>query len=271
MPSYAVVGASRGIGLEFVRQLASRPDTTVYAVVRNAKSPYVLPIAEQHKNVHIIEGDIVDHRSISIRLPKYAACRAAEEISAISRGTLDVLVHNAARTNGDKLRRGYNDYKDLDELDEDFIDAYKVNTLGIIHSVSAFLPLLKRGATKKIVVIGTAGASVKLALVAGSADVAAYSVTKLAGLMVATKYAVGLKSEGFTVVTIHPGVVDTSKTATEPMNIDMHAVVAKMKERGFNAEVLTPAQSVQAQLRIIDGLTPEKNGAFLSYNGSELA
>ncbi|KAI0372392.1 NAD-P-binding protein [Pilatotrama ljubarskyi] len=263
MPSYAVIGASRGIGLEFVRQLASRPATTVFALVRNTNSPLLQSFAAEHRNVHVIEGDVVDHRSLS---------RAAEAVAAISEGALDVLIHGAARTGGGQLfRRGFDHYKDLDELDEDFIDAFKANTLGIVHSVSVFLPLLRRGTAKKIVIIGTAGASPKFTVFAGVPDVVAYNVTKAAGLMVAAKYAVSLKREGFTVVSIHPGVVDTSATAVEPVKVDFQAVVKKMKERGIrNAEVLTPAQSVEAQLRLIESLTPEKNGAFLSYTGEDV-
>ncbi|KAI0364050.1 NAD(P)-binding protein [Pilatotrama ljubarskyi] len=90
MPSYAIVGASRGIGLEFVRQLARKPDATVYAIVRNVNSPHLQPVMAEHSNVHAIQGDVVDHRSLA---------RAADRIAALSGGALDVLIHNAARLN----------------------------------------------------------------------------------------------------------------------------------------------------------------------------
>ncbi|KAI0357008.1 NAD-P-binding protein [Trametes cingulata] len=264
MPSYAVIGASRGIGLEFVRQLASRTDTQVFAVVRDTNSPHIQSAAAVgHENVHIIQGDIADHRSLS---------RAAEAVAAVTGGSLDVLIHNAARTGGGELfRRGFHHYKDLDELDEDFIDAFKTNTLGIVHSTSAFLPLLRRGTEKKIIEIDSLGGSSKFTVSAGAPDVAAYSVTKASGRLVAAKYAVGLKSEGFTVVSIHPGLVDTSATAKAPVQINFQMVAQALKEAGVqDAEVLTPAQAVEAQLRLIDSLTPEKNGAFLSYTGQVL-
>ena len=42
-----------------------------------------------------------------------------------------------------------------------------------------------------------------------------------------------------------------------------------MKSKGIPMELLSPEQSVAAQLKTIDGLTPEKNGAFLNYTGEE--
>ncbi|KAI0351228.1 NAD-P-binding protein [Trametes cingulata] len=260
MPSYAVVGASRGIGLEFVHQLAKKPNTTVYAVVRNVASSLLEPVVAEHKNVHVIQGDVVDHRSMT---------RAAEAVFALSGGVLDVLIHNAARLDGAKIFRGYDDYTDLDELDEDLIDAFKVNTLGIIHGVSAFLPLLRRGTTKKIIILSTVGASPKYTVAWGAATGVAYSITKASGVMVAAKYAAGLKHEGFLVVSIHPGVVDTSGTAPEAG--EWRDVAKAMTEAGLPAELLTPVRSVEAQLRLIDRLTPESNGALLSYTGEEIA
>ena len=41
---------------------------------------------------------------------------------------------------------------------------------------------------------------------------AAYGMTKAAALVATVKFAVNLAPEGFTVVTISPGLVDTSET-----------------------------------------------------------
>ncbi len=91
---------------------------------------------------------------------------------------------------------------------------YKVNALGVIHSISAFLPLLRVSTAnlKKIVVIGTPGADHKAALAWGLGDMAAYGVTKAASIVVTTKWAIKLKDEGFVVVSLSPSVVDTSVT-----------------------------------------------------------
>lgn len=92
-----------------------------------------------------------------------------------------------------------------------------MNTLGVIHSIAAFLPLLRASAapTKKIVVINTPGADIQFARKAGAADMAAYGITKAATLMATAKYAIKLKGEGFVVVSLAPGVVDISDTLGE--------------------------------------------------------
>ena len=90
-----------------------------------------------------------------------------------------------------------------------------MNVLGLIRSVNVFLPLLRKGTQKKIVVIGTEMGDIDVVWKARVSGVAAYGVTKAAEHMVATKYAAELEPEGFTVVSLSPGMVDVSGTATE--------------------------------------------------------
>ena len=91
-----------------------------------------------------------------------------------------------------------------------------MNVLGVIRSVNAFLPLLRKGAQKKIVIIGSEGGDCDMVWKARLSKVAAYGVTKAAENMVAIKYAAELEGEGFSVASISPGMVDVSGTATEP-------------------------------------------------------
>ncbi|KAI0674049.1 NAD-P-binding protein [Trametes maxima] len=262
--SYAVVGASRGIGLAYVRQLAERENSVVFAVIRNKqRSTHLAEAVANLKNVHIIEGDVADHRSIA---------RSAKEIGSITGGKLDYLIHNAAKTDMGTMFQGPGDYTNLDDLDRDFIDAYKINALGVLHSISAFLPLLRAGETKKIIVIGSEGGHPAFVSKVNASVMAAYGMTKAAGEMATLKWAMTLKDEGFTVVTLSPGVVDTSETAVESGSAEalagIFASIGKvMSELGM--EVQTPEQSVKAQLKIIDGLQPSDNGAFLSYTGQK--
>ena len=84
----------------------------------------------------------------------------------------------------------------------------------MVHSIAAFLPLLRasRAPLKKVVVISTGGADAATVRTARIAHMAAYQVTKAAALMAATKWALKLKGEGFIVVSLTPGLVDTSDT-----------------------------------------------------------
>ncbi|RDX43158.1 NAD(P)-binding protein [Lentinus brumalis] len=246
MPSYAVIGASRGIGLEFVRQLAARPDTVVFAVVRNAsKSTYLQAVAKDAKNIH----------------------KAAERVSEVTGGKLDYLIHNAARVEAETLSKGFDDYPSIDELDADFTTSFKVNGLGVIHSIAAFLPLLRAGPTKKIVVISTAGADPKTVRASGFAGGPGYAVSKAAGLLATIKWALKLQDEGFVVVAVNPGLVDSSGTSGEYSACQ--PLPTFFKKTGVRLEPETPEQSVAAQLKLIDGLKPSDNGLFLEHTGGE--
>ena len=84
-----------------------------------------------------------------------------------------------------------------------------------MHSIAAFLPLLRASSAplKKIVVVNTGGALHKANIALGDAGMVAYSVTKAAELMAATKWALKLKDEGFVVISLTPRLVDTSSTS----------------------------------------------------------
>lgn len=179
----------------------------------------------------------------------------------------------------------------MDELDAECIDAvspsrapllrtsthgyafvqFKVNTLGVVHSIQAFLPLLRAGPKKQIVVIASEAGDPRHIRAAGLVDAAAYGMSKAASLTAVTKYALKLAPEGFTVVNLSPGLVDTSATATAPgeapdpaVQDTLARVMAEFERKGLRALMQTPAQSVRLQLEAIDGLTKEQNGLVLS-------
>ncbi|PIL30285.1 hypothetical protein GSI_07465 [Ganoderma sinense ZZ0214-1] len=265
MPSYAVIGASRGIGLEYVRQLASRSDTVVFAVVRNpAGSTHLNAAAAGLKNVHIVPGDVVDYDSLE---------RAAKQVSEVTGGKLDYLIHNAANVDVNTAYKGFDDYANMEELDTAFISAYKVNSLGPIHAITAFLPLLRGSDTKKIVVIGSGACDPSSSRALRLPNIVAYAMTKAAALLATTKFAFKLQDEGFVVITLCPGIVDCSATA----GADSAALADKLNEfsatvkKNTGLEVMrqTPEESVTAQLKVIDGLQASQNGLFLKHTGGE--
>lgn len=96
-----------------------------------------------------------------------------------------------------------------------FTPQYKVNSLGPVHSITAFLPLLRASNTKKIVVIGSCGGDIKTILALGIANTCAYAMSKAATAVAATKFGLQLKDEGFVTVTLDPGIVNISATAPD--------------------------------------------------------
>ncbi|KAM5539650.1 hypothetical protein V8D89_006759 [Ganoderma adspersum] len=262
MPSYVVVGASRGIGLEYIRQLASRPDAIVFAIVRNpAGSTHLHAAITSLENVHILAGDVADYATLEC---------AAGQVSEISGGKLDYLIHNAAKLDASTVFKGFHDYSNMEDLDHDFVSAFKVNSLGPVHSITAFLPLLRASTTKKIIVIGSSGGDPKTILSIGLANLCAYGMTKAAAIVATTKFAMQLKHEGFVVVTLDPGLVNTS--GTTPLS-DFDAFKGMLetfkKETKIQTKGQTPEDAVAAQLKVIDGLEPAHNGLCLSHMGGE--
>ncbi|RPD64665.1 NAD(P)-binding protein [Lentinus tigrinus ALCF2SS1-7] len=260
MPFYAVVGASRGIGLEFVRELAARHDTSVFAIVRNAaKCTHLQAVAKNFKSVYIVEADVVDYRSLE---------QAANRVSELTGGTLDFLIHNAGRIDPETIFEGYDNLSNMDGFDTECLTSFKINALGTIHGIAAFLPLLRAGSTKKIVVIGAAAADLKLI---DMADMVAYCMSKAAAHVATTKWAIHLKDEGFIVVSINPGLVDTSETKTGERSPPVELGVA-LNSRGFPVQLQTLEESVAAQLKVIENLKPEDNGLLIAHDtGKEFA
>ena len=79
--------------------------------------------------------------------------------------------------------------------------------------MNAFLPLLRAGSTKHIVLVGSASIDPKFIRGVGIGDMVAYGMTKAAQHIAAVKWSVKLQPEGFTVITMSPGVVDTLDTS----------------------------------------------------------
>ncbi|KAI1795383.1 NAD(P)-binding protein [Ganoderma leucocontextum] len=277
MLSYAVIGASRGIGLEYIRQLAARPNATVIAVVRDpAGSTHLNAAIKGLQNVHVITADVADYTTLEELTSNIQFKHAAEQVSKITGGKVDVLIHVAARMDIPAVRKGFDDFPSMEELDADFIASYKVNALGPVHSITAFLPLLRASSTKKIVVISSGGADPKFIRAVEIAHMSAYGMTKAAALIATTKFAVKLKDEGFIVCSLSPGLVDVSETIGEsgsPQVREETAPIAAMwrEKYGIAFEFMSPEASVSGQLKVIDGLKPSDNGLFLSHEGGEWA
>ena len=82
-----------------------------------------------------------------------------------------------------------------------------MNVIGAIHTINAFLPLVLKGPTKKILVVSSGMGSPHYAVETQKESATAYSISK-AGLNIAVaKYAVSPSNRdaGLTIVAITPG------------------------------------------------------------------
>jgi NAD(P)-dependent dehydrogenase (short-subunit alcohol dehydrogenase family) len=196
-----VTGAARGLGLEMCRQLLSE-GRTVVACPRKAGEPDLERLAEGsgHK-LHIVPIDVGDEDSI-----REGAGRIEGLVDRI-----DILINNAGvYPKIGTVASGI----DSDEM----IRAFRVNTLGPMHVVTAFLPLLRKGKDRKLAQITSKMGSIDDNTSGGSY---AYRITKAALNMAVKNLAHEFGPEGFIALTLHPGWVQTRMgTGAAPLPIE---------------------------------------------------
>lgn len=201
MSSYAITGASKGIGREFVRQLAADTTNTVLAIVRNPESPGISELASNHPNVHVIKGDVTDPKSIS---------EAALAAAAITGGKLDMLIHNSNAVDMATVSCKPTQIPfDAQATRAMFEPPLSTGVYGSLWTTNAFLPLIERGVQKKIVHISTAMADLSFINETGISEAVAYAVAKAGMNVQVAKYAAELAPRGIKVLALSPGLVDT--------------------------------------------------------------
>jgi len=265
MTSYAITGSSRGIGLGFVQALAVDPSNTVFALVRNvttAKNLHDFAAAHPHKNVHVFKADLDDISSIKT---------AAQEVAKITGGTLDVLINNAAVVYQDRIHLMLDEFPDENVLEDDMLSFYKTNTLGTIHVINAFLPLLRAGVTKKCIIIGSSLGSTRVAQRTGVIKYSGYSMSKAALNIAAVRYASRYKDEGVIFLSITPGLVKTLEGPKEEVD-EFFAREEDRIRQGFPQfeGAITVEQSVRDQLSLISKITIDQSGDFVNRDGSDM-
>ncbi len=224
---HAVTGASRGIGLEFVRQLLRRGDVVEAGVLLPEENADVLQalVRESEGRLRVHPLDITDPVSVG------AFARQVD-----GGGPLDVLINNAGVL-GSK--------KPLTELDfQELLRTFDVNALGALRMAAALLPTLRRGTTRRIACMSSRAGSIADN---GSGGAYAYRLSKAALNMAVCNLAVELRPEGFTVLALHPGWVRTAMSdPTAPRS---------------------PEEAAHDLLQLIDSARPEDTGRFLDFRG----
>ncbi|KAJ5613924.1 short-chain dehydrogenase [Penicillium herquei] len=261
MSSYAITGASKGIGREFVRQLATDPNNTVLAIVRNPGSPDISELASQYPNVHLIAGDVTDPKSI---------LNAASAAAAITGGKLDVLIHNSNAVDASTMSLSPSQIPfDSEATRAMFEPPLSTAIYGGLWATNAFLPLIQKGTQKKIVHITSAMGDVDLILASGISYAVAYSVAK-AGLNIqVAKYAAELAPQGIKVIGLSPGWVDTWEGEKPSAVVEGENFMLKQ----FQSIVpslegqIQPEESVSKALKVIENMDVKSSGLMLSHNG----
>ncbi len=204
MPTYVITGASRGIGLEFCRQLTARGDRVI-AVCRKATP-----------ELRALGCRIVDNVEVS------DAAAVASLAKQIRGEHIDVLINNA----------GIFEHESLENLDLDSIRRqFEVNALGPLRVTHALLPDLQSGA--KVVIITSRMGSIGDN---GSGGYYGYRMSKAAVNMAGVSLARDLVERGIAVLILHPGMVATDMTDRhgEPVAVATASLIARVDGLGLS-------------------------------------
>lgn len=234
-----VTGASSGIGLELVTQLAARGDK-VFATVRKLQS------SQTGKDlISAIPGDVTIIKGVDVASDTVGDVLAASPLKGV---TVDVLIHNAGTYNA---TRSVDPSKVFDEqsLENITMDrmrmTFEVNTLGPLRIQKA-LQSQMRSPGGKIAVISTGMGSISDNTSGGKY---AYRISKAGVNMLVKSFACDMKKAGIAAVAIAPGFVAT----------EFGPGMATMKKWGAKPV----SQAGKGIITALDALSMENTGEFL--------
>ena len=230
-----VTGASRGLGLEFVRQYINDGWNVIATSQRPEKATALKRMIADGAPLQLFQLDVTDATSVT-RLGKGLKGR-----------TIDVLINNAGilLEGGRKLAGGFDIAR---ATDDQFIATFRTNTLGPLRVIEALGANVKKAGGKVINISSTAGS---IALAGDfSAQFPAYGASKAALNFIGTIAAQLLAKHKIPVVNFCPGWVRT--------------------EMGGKNAPLSADQSVTALRKTIAKLTIKDTGRFVDRNGKDI-
>ncbi|NET33390.1 MAG: SDR family NAD(P)-dependent oxidoreductase [Cyanothece sp. SIO1E1] len=241
-----IVGASRGIGLGFVRSLLQDDNIAkIYATYRQAGAAFdLLALADQHADrLACRTMDITDEASI-------AAC--LEQINA----EIDSL-HWVVNCVGILHEGALQPEKSLRQINpEQLMRYFQVNSMGAVLLAKHLLPLLRHGDRSIFATISAKIGSIGDNRLGGWYG---YRASKAALNMLMRTAAIeyGRKSPKTIVVMLHPGTTDT--------NLSQPFQKGVPPEKLFSVE-----RTVTQLLAVIENLHDSDSGQFFSWDGSRL-
>ncbi|TKF25441.1 SDR family oxidoreductase [Vibrio kanaloae] len=221
-----ITGANRGIGLSLARHYVIDRHT-VYATYRDAStSQELLALANENSNLSCIQLDITDYQSVN-ELPSKLE-------------SIDILINNA----GYYGPKGYG----LGNTGvEEWRRVFEVNTIAPLKLVETLLPLLEHSDIKKVACLSSRVGSMTENTSGGGYI---YRSSKAALNSVVKSLSNDLTENGFTVLALHPGWVQT--------------------EMGGPNALIDTDTSASGLIEVIESANTEVSGHFFNLDGSEI-
>lgn len=236
MDHVLITGASRGLGFEFSRQYLQR-GARVFAGYRSEQTAGKLQaMAKEYPDrLTLVPLDVSDEDSI----------RDAAKLVARSTDRLNVLVNNAG-IGGVDTRTGKQEQLGTFHMDDACV-VLRTMALGPLLLAQECMNLLKAAGAAKIINITSGYGSV-------SSNTHKfpyyYSAAKSALHQLMRTLAEDVRPANIAVTVLDPGSVST--------------------DMGGPTAPITPTQSVNGMLQVIDGLTMERSNSFINWQGKQM-
>ena len=242
-----VQGASRGIGLEFVRQLL--PEPSIGRVVATCRAPErateLATLAAGERRLHVVVLDVADEESIA---------RAA----AATAGLTDRLhlVVNCAGILHDGRQSVAPEKRLADVRADALVAGFAVNAFGPLLVAKHFEPLLAHRERAVFASISARVGSIGDNRLGGWY---AYRGAKAAQNMFTRTLAIewARSHRNVICVALHPGTTDTDLSRPFQANVPP-------------GKLFSTGRTVRQLLEVIDRLAPADTGRFLAWDGSEI-
>nr|WP_229648835.1 SDR family oxidoreductase [Vibrio splendidus]MCC4878929.1 SDR family oxidoreductase [Vibrio splendidus] len=221
-----ITGANRGIGLSLTQQYleGSHKVCATYRDANSAKE--LLSLADHNSNLTCIQLEITDYQAVS---------HLTSQIESI-----DILINNA----GYYGPKGYS----LGNTDvEEWRRVFEVNTIAPLKLVETLLPLIEISDVKKIACLSSRVGSMSENTSGGGYI---YRSSKAALNSVVKSLSNDLTDNGFTVLALHPGWVQT--------------------EMGGPNALIDTDTSASGLIKVIESANTEMSGHFFNFDGSEI-
>lgn len=235
-----ITGSSSGIGLEFARQYAQKGWEVIATHPHDGVPEDLAALQARYPKVRIDQMDVTNQEQIFA-------------LAASFKGRpIDLLINNAGVMTLDNWARGLGAGQRFGDLDfSQFGRIMDINAKGSMMVTQAFYDSVRASRQKKIVAItsslGSMGDPPET-----TTNSFWYSTSKAALNKLMSLTARATVNDGVIVVPMHPGSVRVRGSGPLPEG---------MIEAPF---------SVGEMIRTIDGLTIEKSGSFLNYDGTPI-
>ncbi|MGF1775838.1 SDR family oxidoreductase [Vibrio nomapromontoriensis] len=231
MKTVLITGANRGIGLALAKQFLAQ-GYQVHATYRSVSTSQELITLEQdHQSLQLYRLDVTQY----------------DDVATFAKGlpTIDIVINNAGYYGPKKDQSNHVGLGHTDP--EEWRRVLEVNTIAPLKLVEMLYPKLQASSVKKIICLSSKVGSMTENTSGGGYI---YRSSKAALNSVVKSLSNDLASQGFTVLALHPGWVQTAMG-------------------GPNALISTQT-SAQGLFSVIQSAQTEDSGRFLNFDGKAL-